>query len=76
VRNDFRGAAGIPRQLEHVPFDLNRVSPLVIAGLDSAIHAEKTFRRPCRNGFDCGKSASMRGSSPRMTKETVRIRTE
>jgi hypothetical protein len=26
----------------HVPFDLNRVSALVIAGLDSAIHAEKT----------------------------------
>jgi hypothetical protein len=40
-----------------VPFDLNRVSPLVIAGLDPAIHAEKTLRRPCRNGFDCGKSA-------------------
>jgi len=25
-----------------VPFDLNRLSPLVIAGLDPAIHAEKT----------------------------------
>jgi hypothetical protein len=76
VRSDFPGAAGIPRQLDHVPFDLNRVSPLVIAGLDPAIHAEKTLRRPCRNVFDCGKSAWMRGSSPRMTKETVRIRTE
>jgi hypothetical protein len=43
--------------LDHVPFDLNRVSPLVIAGLDPAIHAEKTLRRPCRNGFDCAKSA-------------------
>jgi len=70
MRSDFPGAAGIPR-------DLNRVSPLVIAGLEPAIHAEKTLRRrPCRNGFDCGKSAWMRGSSPRMTKETVRIRTE
>jgi hypothetical protein len=76
LRSDFPGAAGIPRQLEHVPFDLNRVSPLVIAGLDPAIHAEKTLRRPCRNGFDCGKSSWIRGSSPRMTKETVRIRTE
>jgi hypothetical protein len=26
----------------HVPFGLNRVSALVIAGLDPAIHAEKT----------------------------------
>jgi hypothetical protein len=59
-----------------VPFDLNRVSPLVIARLNPAIHAEKTLRRPYRNGFDCGKSAWMRGSSPRMTKETVRIRME
>jgi hypothetical protein len=50
---------------------LNRVSPPVIAGLDPAIHAEKTLRRPCRNGFDCGKSAWMGGLSPRMTKETV-----
>jgi hypothetical protein len=41
----------------HVPFDFNRVSPLVIAGLDPAIRAEKTLRRPCRNGFDCAKSA-------------------
>jgi hypothetical protein len=76
VRSDFPGAAGIPRQLDHVPFDLNRVSPLVIAGLNPAIHPQKTLRRPCRNGFDCGKSAWMRGSSPRMTKETVRIRME
>jgi len=36
MRSDFPGAAGIPRQLDDVPFDLNRVSPLVIAGLDSA----------------------------------------
>jgi len=59
VRSGFPGAAGIPRQLGHVPFDFNRVSPLVIAGLDPAIHAEKTLRRPCRNGFDCGNSAWM-----------------
>jgi len=57
VRSGFPGAAEIPRQLDHVPFDLNRVSSLVIAGLDPAIHAEKTLRRPCRNGFDCAKSA-------------------
>jgi len=44
MRSDFPGAAGIPRQLDHVPFDLNRVSPLVIAGLNRAIHAEKTLR--------------------------------
>jgi len=37
-------------------FDLNRVSPLVIAGLDPAIHGEKTLRRLCRNGFDWAKS--------------------
>jgi hypothetical protein len=49
VRSDFPGAAGIPRQLDHVPFDLNRLSPLVIAGLDPAIHAEKTLRGACRN---------------------------
>ncbi len=76
MRSEFPSAAGIPRQLDHVAFDLNRVSPLVIAGLGPAIHVEKTLRRPCRNGFDCGKSAWMRESSPRMTKETVRIRTE
>jgi hypothetical protein len=35
-----------------VAFDLNRVSPLVIAGLDPAIYAEKALRRPCRDGFD------------------------
>jgi hypothetical protein len=52
VRSDFPGAVGIPRQLDHVAFDLNRVSPLVIAGLDPAIYAEKTLRRPCRDGFD------------------------
>jgi hypothetical protein len=50
VRSDFPGAAGIPRQLDHVPFDLNRVSPLVIAGLDP-------------DGFDCGKSAWMSGQA-------------
>jgi hypothetical protein len=52
VRSDFPGAVGIPRQLDHVAFDLNRVSPLVIAGLDPAIYAEKALRRPCRDGFD------------------------
>ena len=52
MRSDFPGAVGIPRQLDHVALDLNRVSPLVIAGLDPAIYAEKTLRRPCRDGFD------------------------
>jgi hypothetical protein len=46
------------------------------AGEGPAIHVEKTLRRPCRNGFGCGKSARMRGSSPRMLKETVRMRME
>src|SRR4029434_276175 len=46
VRSDFPGAVGIPRQLDHVAFDLNRVSPLVIAGLDPAICAEKTLDGP------------------------------
>jgi hypothetical protein len=45
VRSDFPGVAEIPRQLDHVPLDLNRVFPLVIAGLDSATRAEKTLRR-------------------------------
>jgi hypothetical protein len=56
----FPARLGFPRQFDHVPFDLNRVSPLVIAG--PAIHAEKTLRRPRRNGFDCGNSAWMRVS--------------
>jgi len=43
ARPGFRGS------LDHVPFDLNRLSPLVIAGLDPAIHAEKTLRGACRN---------------------------
>jgi hypothetical protein len=41
VRSDFFGASGTPRQLDHVPFDLNRVSPLDIAGLDPTIRALK-----------------------------------
>jgi hypothetical protein len=29
--------------IEHVPIELNRTSPVVIAGLDPAIHAAKTL---------------------------------
>src|SRR6516162_4591716 len=54
----FRQDHAPPRKLENVPIELNRTSPLVIAGLDPAIHAALTV---------CGQSAWMRGSTPRMT---------